>query len=417
MELVTLNSDFQPDKPVENYSSLIWTERYSTNGDFQLTSNDIYTTINLLPKESYVSLRDSTVPMIVEQHIIEKPKNQAPVLTVIGRSFESVLERRAAVKTAIGGTKTAWVLNASKESDAAFKAIRTVLGDAAQYQDGLLVLPAVSPAVSSLDAIPEIELILPADYETPAWDSTVTYVEGDLVGYGTTIYVATSASGNLNKNPASQPTYWTSYSTGFSGSWGTQNAYEVGASDLYLSALNLLTANYRGIKSIRPQPDASPVVGIEIYNGADLTDIVSIDARFNQFDSAKYFLTEQGSTNVAYVYGQSGSSKVLKTAAPEPSGLNRRVLLLDVTNDSDTSSEDVRNSRGLIELYNNNAIALFGGEIGINIAIKYNVDYFLGDIVNLVGEYGLYQSARIAEFIRSSDSSGEKSYPTFEAVS
>ena len=124
--------------------------------------------------------------------------------------------------------------------------------------------------------------------------------------------------------------------------------------------------------------------------------------------------------NVGYIYGPNGATLVLKNVVdanhPEPSGLDRRVLIVDETSDETLNSSSIRQSRGLIELYKFNPTALFDGEIASQIAAGYNRDYFLGDILLLVGEYGLSERARVTEFIRSSDSSGETAYPTLEAI-
>lgn len=363
MELMTLTSNMQPDTLVENYNSLIWTERYAQSGDFELVSNDVYSTINALPLESFVTIRESTVPMVVEAHKIQKPLRGAPVITVIGRSFETVLERRASVNelpAAIG--RAAWMISSEKASDAAYLAMRTVLGDTAKSQNGSQILPAVSPAVSALDAIPEISLTLPADYEV-----------------------------------------------------GTTNVFEIPFGDLYSAVINLLGVNRRGLKAVRPVLGDTKV-GIEIYNGADLTESVVFDARFDQFNSSTHLLSKVGSTDVAYVYGPNGSQIVLKTQAPEPSGLSRRVLPVDVSGDQTADTTEVRTSRGLVELYKNNNTALFEGEVAEQVAQGYNQTYYLGDILKLVGEYGVPQNVRVAEFIRTSDATGNRAYPAFETV-
>lgn len=362
MELLTLNSSFQPDKIFEGYQSLIWSERYSKFGDFQLTTSNIASTIASLPLESYVSLRDSTVPMLIETHKIEKKKNAAPLLTVTGRTFEyCALSRRLSVNSLPSGTlRPFWAMPASKESDAAYKALRVVLGDIARSQGGTSVLSSISPAVSAYDAIPELDLILPNDYET-----------------------------------------------------ASPYTFEIKAGELYITVIELIAVTNHGIKSIRPGSSGSKV-GVEIYNGADLTNDLVIDARFDQIEDATYLLSATGSANVGYIYSSNGSQEVLKTAGPEPSGLARRLLLLD--DSSNAATVDVRNSRGLVELYKYNVTALFDGEVAEQIAAGYNTKYFLGDILKLTGEYGLSQNVRVTEFIRSQDNTGEKAYPTFEAV-
>lgn len=379
MELLPLDGTFTPTKLYEGYSSLIWSERYFSSGDFELTSPDIATCIATLPKESYVGLRESTVPMVVEDHLIINEAGAAPVIKVTGRSLDSVLDRRTSVSALPSAAARApWTITAAKESDAAYKAIRVVLGDIARARTdnsqplasevslGTVVLPSISPAVDFRDAIAELNLILPKDYSSL-----------------------------------------------------TPNSYEIEAKDLNTMVRNMLRINGRGLKATRPDVVNQPgkiSADLEIYNGADLTSIVSFDARFDQFDSSKYLFTNQTSKNVGYVYGPNGSNKVLKTTATEPSGLDRRVLLVDEMSDETLNSSTLRNSRGLIELYKNNVIALFDGEVAAQVASQYNETYFLGDIILLVGEYGLSNEVRVAEFIRSSDSSGEKAYPTFEVV-
>lgn len=389
MELMTLNSNFQPENPVENYESLIWSERYSKNGDFELNTTDIAATLQLLPRETCIALRESTVPMLVEDFLIEKPKGQPPTLKVTGRSFETVLERRAAANSLpAAAARATWTMLATKASDAAYKAVQTVLGG----------------AVSPLDAIPQIQLITPADFtpDAAAWNSATNYAVGALVTYTSTLWRAKVT--NTNVAPAVGAT------------WEALPSYEITPGDLYTTVLELINTNYHGIKAIRPVLGGTKV-GIEIYNGADLSSQVVFDARFDQFDSAKYLLSERGSANVAYMYGSNGSQTVLKNTGAEPSGLNRRVLMIDQTNEAGTNTTDVRRIRALIELYKYNATALFDGEVAEQVAAGYNTTYHLGDVVKLVGEYsGISQNVRVAEFIRTSDASGDKAYPAFESI-
>lgn len=362
MELLTLDSNYQPAELVERYSSLIWTERYFNTGDFNLVTTDVQRMLRLLPLESAVTIRESTVPMVVEAHKIQKKKNSAPVLTVSGRSFDSVLDRRAVYMISspqdIGEfRRVPWAEYRDKESDAAYIVIRKIIGDIARGS-----LEAQSPINSPNDAFPMVDLPLPADFTT-----------------------------------------------------GTATAYDIKPGNLYSIVRELLAANYHGLKSVRPALGNNKVQ-LEIYNGADLTSTVVFDVKFDQFDDAVYLLSQAGSANVAEVFSATGFQQVLKTTAPEPSGLARRVLYLDVSSESGADSEEARRTRGLIELYKQNATALFDGEIGQQVAAGYNRDYFLGDIVKLNGEYGLSENVRVTEFIRSDDSTGSKAYPTFEVV-
>lgn len=367
MELQKLNSVsgspliFQPEKVLDNYDSLIWTERYHGPGDFELISSNVQEAIEDLPLESYVGIRSSTVPMIVESHKIEKPKDKHARVTIKGRSFESVLERRVTVESLNAeAARLPWNINADKVSDAAYKAIRGVLGDVARSN-----LPEALPLLE-VDRIPEIHLPLPTDYTT-----------------------------------------------------GTVTPFEIKAGSLYSVVLDMLEVNHHGLRSVRPLPGKT-TVDLEVYNGADLRATTVFDARFDQFDNATYLLSYQGSATTAYIYGPNGASLKNKTATIA-SGLNRRVLLVDEMSDPILNSDANRLSRGLVELYKNNAIALFDGETSFQIAELYNKPiaqggYGLGDILKLQGEYNLTRNVRVAEFIRSSDSSGESAYPAFQVI-
>lgn len=369
MELLTLDESFQPVRLVENYESLIWTERYSSYGDFVLVTPNIEQTLNLMPLESTVTIRESTVPMVVESHKIQKPGKGVPKLEVRGRSCETWLERRASVITISGSTFIAWQMSAGSHSDAAYKAIRAVIGDSARSLSGSEVLAAISPAITPLDAIPQVNLPLPADY-----------------------------------NPTT-------------GEWVN---YEIPRGELYQTVLELLNQNHHGLKAVRPMLSSETKIDLEIYNGADLTETIRFDARFDQFDDSNYFFSKQGSRNIGYIFGSNGAQSVRKNddgITPEVSGLDRRVLLIDETGDSALNSPELRKSRALIELYKYNSTALFDGETSYQMAEGFNNTYFLGDILSLVGEYAeVSEKVRVAEFIRAEEPSGHKAYPTFEVV-
>jgi hypothetical protein len=378
MELFTLNSEYQLADLVERYGSLIWTERYSKAGDFQLVTTDVERMLKLLPLESLISLRESTVPMVVEVHKIEKSITGAPVLTVTGRSFDSVLERRVSilVNTQDNGVTwklRTWITPAMSSSDAAYLTIRRTIGDlVVRGTGGQTQLGIQSPWVSPYDTLPMVDLPLPADF---------VYVE---------------------------PTDTT-----------PNRQFEIKPGNLYEVAMELITSNHHGLKSVRPIPGENKIA-IEIYNGADLTNTVVFDAKFDQFDGAMYLLSKAGSTNWGYVVSKTTFQQVPKTLVtpetPEPESLDRRVLFVNISGEDVVDTVDVRRTRGLIELYKYNATALFDGQIAEQVAAGYNKDYFLGDIIRLDGEYGLSENVRVSEFIRSDDNTGSKAYPTFEVI-
>lgn len=68
------------------------------------------------------------------------------------------------------------------------------------------------------------------------------------------------------------------------------------------------------------------------------------------------------------------------------------------------------------ELYKFKPAKLVDGEIVQTGQIEYGVDFFLGDIVEVEGNTGVRNNARITEWIRSQDSAGERAYPALSMI-
>lgn len=355
MELVKLNSNFQPASLVENYESLIWTERYSTAGEFVLESENVAQMIAALSvkQDTFVSLRDSNVPMLVETHKIEKKKGQAAKLITTGRSVEApLLERRSTVpKAAIGVAPGEWGITANSSSDLAYYVMNFLLED-----------PVTALAA---DIIPQLTFPEPDDW-------------GD----------------------------------------GTAESYVVERGKLYPWVLKQVVANKHALRTERPNASGNRMA-VRVYKGVDRSTSVVFDARFDNFDDTTYLLSRKGFGNTAQVFGATDSLEV-NVGGPY-TGLDRFVEYVDAISDTDGVSpgptlDEYLQNLGIVEIGNATKTEMFTGEISSQTAAKYGTDYYLGDTVKLVGEYGLTQNVTIAEFVRTSDATGEKSYPTFEAV-
>lgn len=367
MELAVLNSQYQPARLVEGYSSLIWTERFFQNGDFQLESQDVGGTLAQLPLEdpaqgvppTIVTLRDSNVPMVVESHSIEKTLKDPPKITTTGRSLETVLDRRSnsmrdmSVSQAVADIHT----DQLTAVDAAYYVIGQVIGDS-------------SRGAAGVDPIPEVKIKLtrPSGYTPPA----------------------------------------------------NTTSFSVSGGELYSWALDHITSEKYGFRAIRPLLFTDTQFTVEIYTGADRTTQVVFDARFDQFTSSKYLLSTLGWKNTMQVQAQNGS--VVVTDGGSYSGLGRRVGYLDATSETDqmasgTMLDALMPNLGTVELAKHLETVLFSGEVSRLNGYSYGKDFFLGDIVKLSGDYGLSQFVRVSEYVRSVDNQGEKAYPTFEALS
>lgn len=364
MELMTLDANRQPAKLVEQYDSLIWTERFNTVGDFQIQTGDIDRFMNLLPEGTYVTLRESNVPMIVETHNIVRKRNEATKLIIKGRSFESILDRRISISAVAAGLGD-WNVVAKIPSDVAYYIIKRIC------VDGVLSANDIFPAAL-------VQFNTPADYLTGTGPNrSFSVPRGNLLNAVLT-FLQAEAKADATTTPATPAVV------------------------------------QHGIRAVRPNASGT-AVGIEIYVGTDRSGTVYFDGTRDLLDDGSYLFSKVGSGTSAVVLGQT-SAVTLEKGSVAPSGMDRRVILVDGTS-SGVADQATLVEHGKLSLAEASQTSIFDGSIDQNLSpYVYGVDYNLGDIVRLVGDYGLEEKARVTEYIRAEDNNGVKSYPTLVTV-
>lgn len=364
MQLMTLNSDMQPYKNIELYDSLIWTERFNTVGDFQITTGNIDEFMAKLPEGTMLTLAESNVAMVVEQHLIERKKNTPAKLTIKGRAFESILDRRVALSAVSAGVAD-WAVVTKTPSDAAYFIIVKIC------VDGLLDPADIFPSTI-------VQFPTPADYLTSTGPNRQFSIpKGQLLNAVLSLLQAEAKQDNSTTpvTPAVVP---------------------------------------HGIRAVRPD-ETGTAIAVEIYTGTDRTDKVFFDASRNLLDDGNYLFSKVGSASTAYILAQASAAKLNKSTTT-PTGLDRRVILVDATT-SGMSDEKALQAQGELSLAEARETALFNGSINQDLSpYVYGVDYFLGDTVRLSGDYGLDEKARVTEYIRSQDATGYKAYPTLTTI-
>lgn len=79
---------------LQNYKSLVWTERFLECGEFELQVYINNTIPDWAQLDNLVEIKDSDITMIIEGIKIETDVEEGTVMTVTGRSLESFLDRR-----------------------------------------------------------------------------------------------------------------------------------------------------------------------------------------------------------------------------------------------------------------------------------------------------------------------------------
>lgn len=136
--------------------------------------------------------------------------------------------------------------------------------------------------------------------------------------------------------------------------------------------------------------------------------------------STNYKRSTKNYKNVALVLGEGEGVDQKRTSVGSASDLERYEMLVDASNISSNDGEitDVDyyaalSEQGKESLYENSATTSMDGEIALDHTFVLNRDYFLGDIVEVINEYGIEMTPRIVEIIESDDDTGHYVIPTF----
>jgi hypothetical protein len=378
-----------PNELVEGYSSLIWTERYQTAGEFQMKIPNITYARELIPEGSYITLLDSREVMIVETHTIDKNDDGIPELTIVGRSFETFLENR--------DLSTSAVNNVDSDGDGTVDA---------QYFPQQLTTAEMAAYFLWNDVVSN-----PSGTPTPDWIPNLVVSDSTV-------------SQDLRITREAEV-------------WGEK----------YAKVLELLQTGGFGLRNIRPVSTNASLISfntsylpvrtstpsvsqlrLDLYSGLDRSRYQSVNnsmvLRYDADDLTKpqYLFTLKDFKNVALVKTGDGNRTFYSAgASAATSGTDRRVLLVDASDipytagtTDQASFESTVQTRALAELAKHNQKILFAGEMSPTAAYKYNVDYSLGDLVTLMGDYDFEQTMRVSEFVRTEDKDGDRGYPTLE---
>lgn len=94
MDVYVLNQQFQTVSIIDAYESLIWTDRYSGYGDFEIYAPFSLELLQKVRQDYYLIVNSSEHVMIIEGLDIESNTETGNRLRITGRSLESILDRR-----------------------------------------------------------------------------------------------------------------------------------------------------------------------------------------------------------------------------------------------------------------------------------------------------------------------------------
>jgi hypothetical protein len=368
MDLFRFNdpNTFTSGQTIDEWDSASWTERYRDPGEFEIKAKLSSGLREFLPLGTLISHHKTLEVMVVENHQIAEEEDKDPLLTVTGRSLQTLLEGR------IVGQNNNW---------------------------------AAPPASISVSLY-----TLPANY---TWIQGTTLIN-DHIRVGTVINAGDGIPSLVGANDVSGT--------------GVSEARTVKRNNVMKELLDILEVNDLGLRGIRPhnvaglpQPGANAT--LLIHDGDDRRSQVVFSTKNGDIDSADYLWSIKKLKTSALVSGRYVEQMV---HGPE-TGLDRRVLLVDgsdidgvydviPTGATLTSVRTAMTTRGNQALQAQKRLQLSRTDISRTPTYAYRRDYNMGDIVSVDSSYGPIATMRVVEYVEIEDETGESSHPTLEIL-
>lgn len=357
MEVYPLDPLLRRTEVIDDFESLIWTERFSKWGDFQLQTRPTAAARTLLAEGTKLASNRSLRVMVVETLTDAVTDSGKKVLTAKGRSIEKTMFDRSAVQ------KTApppWILTGLPAAVARQIFHDTCVVDMINGQ----------PNTDKIPFIHDDNLILPAStISEPIDPIRIELAPKDVYTAISDICEAWGLGFRILRN--------------------------FDLSQLYFDI-------YAGSNRTTRQTDLNPVIfAPELDNLQNTSELRTIEDY----------------KNVAYVYAQNGFLEVIASGVdPDVEGFERRVLTVDATSEitlpSGPDLEAAMLQKGKEELSQHRSFQAFDGEIRQDSQYVYERDYYLGDVVEQRNTDGVANDMRVTEQIFVHDKEGERAYPT-----
>jgi len=384
VDIKVLDTNYNIVGIIDTYKSFIWIDRYDSPGEFELyTPFDNYI-INMCKQNYYLEIENSYHSQIVEDIEVHSDPDEGNYLIIRGRSLDSILDRRIVwTQTTISsGTDHTLVTG-----------INQLLSDA-------FIKNSLTERIISNFYIKQPETNFVSSAGTP-YQIEKTQFTGDQLD--TIIQTISQTLG-----------------TGYRILFGHQmrRIYDT-------NTINVWDATSKTWVS-RTIEDFDII--FELYKGYDRSYVQStlpyvvFSPNFDNVINSNYTDSIKEMKNVTLVMGEDQGSTRKRLIVGSGEGLQRRELYTDArdlrSSDYGTAAkyQDAMKQRGVEQLYENARITNYEGEVEAFRSFIYGQDFFLGDTVQIINEYGISGNAQVIEWVRSESDSGVEVYPTFSGI-
>jgi hypothetical protein len=372
MDIFILDVLLRPIDVVDQYISFLWTERWSTMGDFQINTLATPNNKRRFVPDTKLSIPQSKRVMIIESVEEKDDAENGNVLTVKGRCLNSILDKRFA---------------ANIDS---FTSLIEVSWDTIGWSPKELIelyffSICYDGNLSPGDIIPYLQ----------AQGTTSLYPTENIPDIDGTTFEWSTKPESLYK---AMQDICSAYNVGF------RFYKDPNASKLYFESM-------MGSDRTTQQSLYSPVIfSYDMVNLIDTTNLVDTTQYYNMVWVVYFYKDDLGVDTTASVLVESTDLELSER------GFDQKAKFLSVTQiPEDTAPEDIPaylTKLGQEELARSQSVNVYDGEIAKNTTFVYERDYNLGDLVEVRGNDGGTAYMRVVEQIFSSDVSGDSVYPS-----
>lgn len=354
MEVYVLNEKFESITLVDEFESLIWTDRYQEAGDFELYLPMDIRYVTLFKKGYYLYMVESEHIMIIDKIQITTDVETGVHMTVTGKSAEIILNRRIIWDQTRFRSKINTAIKKMLTESFISPTITARKVDSFRYQD------TTDPTIDSMTVDKQHS-------GTNVYEAVIEMCKLAGIGFKITLENDTELTFSLyNGVDRSYDQFENPYVI-FSPAFDNLISSEYYETNENEKNVVLVAGEDEGLGQGRRTVVLGSASGLdrrELY--VDARDIQSEDENGDQISDSEY--------------------------------------LAELTN------------RGKEKMIDYKSETAFTGEAETTRSFKYGKDFFMGDIVQVEDGYGHANRARITEFIFSQNESGLQLYPTFQVV-
>lgn len=373
------------DVVVRQYSTLIWSERFDKDSDFELTTYLVDETLKQLPLWSLISLRQSKEVMMVEKHAIATDEFGVKTLTVKGTSLTSYFDYRSI------GEKSGVKYPAMTKS--AIESILILLYNAfVNTQAFDLTTGLAAYYKNPRDAIPNCVITDSTEEHSSAnqGPSLLRWLDPGSVRSALVEFIGYRPYGFRMLRPES-PGYVVTVAQ-------NQTVSRVYTPNITKVAFDVYRGTDRSIQALGPRA-------------------LILDVAMDDLNAPNYLFGTNTVYNEVHVCLP---TRALAVTRGVYSGIYRRVLHSNVGQPAEGWTETAWETfnEAMAQITVNSAIetVMIEGEVSKTSEKIFEIDYNLGDIISLRGDYGVTSRCRVIEYIRTYDKGAVLNYPTLAGL-